>query len=164
MKDTEIKIVGEARYVDAESCAGVAKVGIMDAQFFILLFDVSDRVKAILKKPFAEHDPMEKYLVIEHLRELADPPVGEPLVAQICSAEHEDPEGWDYRYGYLEDMNPPKRYVVLEPPVDAVCEPYEYVTKILTAAREKGSKLSLEFVWIDDDNGVDPEEEDDEHD
>lgn len=163
-QEAEIKIIGEARYVDAENCSEVAKIGVIDGQYFILLFPVSERVVPLLKKTVEKLDPLEKYLVKQHLAELMDPCVADPLVQQICVAEREDPEGWDFRYGYLDKLNPPKRYVILDPPIDSVAEPFEYVTKLLTATREKGAKLNLEFVQLDAKQYVDSGPIDDEDD
>ncbi len=145
-RDDEITIIGTATYEGATQYMMNATVGVLNGQFLILLFDVAPSTAKLLKTPLEELDTIDKYVLEEHVRELVEEHVTDPLI-QILTEAFELPDDlhWGRNYGYLADLNPPKRYATIYPPKTEL-EPFEYVTKLLTQTREKGPIMKLNFL------------------
>lgn len=144
LNQDEITIVGRAVYKDAWSCSAEAQIGVLDGQFFIFLFAVDRAMASIMQKPVAHLDATEKFAIHEHIYDLHASHVAEPMVNILSEAHNVEEDGWEISYGYLGDINPPKRYFMLRPPKGEI-QPFEYVTRMLTQAREDGPILLLEF-------------------
>ena len=155
-KEDEITIVGTAFYENGAPYTTDATIGVLDGQFLILLFPVCPAVIPLLKN--AKPDTLDKYLIEEHVKQLAVDNVAEPIIDILSEAfDIADDADWSVNFGYLADLNPPKRYATIYPPKGEI-QPFEYVTKILTQAREKGPVMRLRFSP----DGVEAEDGEDE--
>jgi hypothetical protein len=156
-KDDEITIIGSATYELASPHMANATIGVLNGQYFILLFEVAPNIAKLLKTPLEQLDTMDKYVLEQHVRELVDEHVADPLVEILTEAfDLSENLQWSKNFGYLADLSPPKRYVTIYPPKTEL-EPFEYVTKLLTQTREKGPVMKLEFKRGDD--GYEEEDE-----
>lgn len=139
----EVTLIGKVNFEQAASSRANAKIGVADGKYLVFLFDVSPDVLSLLpKSPRDKLDPIAQYILDEHMRELVEEEYDIPLVSLFAEANDLSHEGWDVQYSYQLYANPPKRAMLLVPPLDEV-EPYEIVSKHLTKVREEGPSLDI---------------------